>query len=326
MEYKDIIDMLPNSVELIYVDYRDSFDENMDIIQKCIHEGNTDAMYEEDYIDFHEQENYSVDEIITELTKDIAEKYNITEKEANDIVEEYEDEIRDEIYNRDKSDTVKQLFKNTSKQVMFYNTGYELEPDSWNWNKEEINGALKEVKEYLHIKTDKCDEDIKMMIIQASYGGELVIYFYDDVEDYIGIDEKFKTIVFKNPHIAIINTCNGSGDNSYLPGITIKLPLDIKNIFIDKIIKYNYSFEVCGMVNDWCKHTIVDFEEDECNVNLQENSLAKNIEQDHEYQKIFNSGKCSFGDTDMNRHRGVFYKNEFPCGWHCPHCGHFWID
>lgn len=45
-----------------------------------------------------------------------------------------------------------------------------------------------------------------------------------------------------------------------------------------------------------------------------------------EYDRVYKAGGCTLGDTDMRRHRDVYYRNVFPCGSVCPHCGQFWGD
>ena len=59
---------------------------------------------------------------------------------------------------------------------------------------------------------------------------------------------------------------------------------------------------------------------------IKESKNAARNAQDAEYKRIFKAGGCSAGDMDINRHRGVYYDNNFPCGNRCPHCGTFWID
>ena len=50
--------------------------------------------------------------------------------------------------------------------------------------------------------------------------------------------------------------------------------------------------------------------------------LHVNAELDREEQKI----EMDEREKRQELLRDVYYKNEIPCGWHCPHCGQFWID
>ena len=43
----EVLGLLPETTSLVYVDYRDSLDEHPTLLQKCIHDGNMDALYEE---------------------------------------------------------------------------------------------------------------------------------------------------------------------------------------------------------------------------------------------------------------------------------------
>ena len=59
---------------------------------------------------------------------------------------------------------------------------------------------------------------------------------------------------------------------------------------------------------------------------LKESKNVARMKREAELNKVFREGGCTRGDMDMSRHRDVTYVNEIPCGWHCPHCGTFWID
>jgi hypothetical protein len=265
---------------------------------------------------------YGMDYVLEELRKDIANKFEISEDEAEEILDQFDDEIKDTIYDRDKSTPVSDLLKNTGSQTMFYDTGYEIGPDSWSWSEAQIRLERMKIKNYLGIIGDNDNHNIDMMIREASYGGQLVVYFYDDVEDYI--EAKKKSIRFSNAYLAIINTGNGSGDHTRVQ-YPFTLPFEKQRIHLCKTIKYSYTFEVCGMYSSWCDGTGVTFV-DEQTKELETSQLANTLQRDAEYKKIFQSGKCSLGDMDIRRHRHTVYVNDFPCGRHCLDCGTFWID
>jgi hypothetical protein len=81
------------------------------------------------------------------------------------------------------------------------------------------------------------------------------------------------------------------------------------------------------MSQDWCKDTVATFSFDAAKGKKSASSpLAAEALQDRKYARIYRQGKCTFGDMDIRRHRNVYYRNDFPCGNKCPHCGTFWID
>ena len=143
LDWEEVKELIPNRVSLYYVDYRDSLDESTKVLQKCITNQNKDYLYEmihDWYIDGADIEHY-----LKELKSDIERKYNIDD--ADYIMDEYQDEIRDILYDRDDFDIIGDLMRKTSKIIMFYDTGYEMESESWNWNEKRIKQAKKQGKQ-----------------------------------------------------------------------------------------------------------------------------------------------------------------------------------
>lgn len=322
--WEEVKELLPKRTSLYYVDYNDSLDDHLDLLQECIENGEYDTLYsaiDDWYID---SPCYAFEYLDKELADDICRKFDIGD--AEEIMEEYEQEIRDEYYNRDDSDVLKDLLRNTGKQTMFYDTGIEIDSDSWQWNREKIAKTRNFIKKSLKIKCSKRQNRlIDTMLCQASYGGSLVIYFYDDVSDFIETTQN--TITFKNPVIAIIDTVNGSGDHCELGKVgEIEMPFNRERIRLCKTIKYSYTFSVCGMYSDWCEDTIVGLKDTVITKVLGESALSLKLQKDAKYSEVFKSGSCSFGDVDFNRHRNVIYRNDYPAGHTCKDCGTFWID
>lgn len=323
---EEIKELLPSRVSLYYVDYRDSLDDHHDIIQKCVSEGNKYALWEatDDWLEggSYESESYYKKELI----KDIARKYDIEEDEAEELLEEHEDFIRETIWDRDDSDVCKDLLRNTSEFVAHYDTGYYMESDSWGWPEKEVRAERQRIKKVLGIRNGLHNDAIEMMIRQASYGGNLLIFFNLDIEDFT--DESFtpNTIRFHNYHIGVIDHCNGSGDICEIQGETATLPFERANVWLEKSIKYNWTYSIAGMCRGWCDSTGVELLAKKSKKEINISPTAKHLAKEAEYNKTFKEGGCTFGDMDISRHRKTEYINEFPCGNHCSSCKTFWID
>ena len=324
LEWAEVKALIPDRVSLYYVDYRESLDECTDILQKCITNQNKDYLYEavdDWYVDGADL-NYYIDD----LKLDIGNKYNI--EDADDIIEEYKEEIKETLYDRDDSDIIGDLMRNTSKIIMFYDTGYEMESESWCWNEKRVKQERQRIKKHLGIpaKTDNWDNSFDLMIRQASYGGTLEIYFRDDIEDYLEIDKDFTKISFTNPTIGIINHSNGSGDQADFTGLTITLPLNTKNIFIDKEIKYSWTYQIAGMCRDAYDDCSVQFIKGKKKKEVPVSKNIAHMEREAKLNETYKKGDCTFGDMDISRHRNTEYINNYPCGTKCRSCGQFWID
>jgi hypothetical protein len=262
-----------------------------------------------------------------ELQDNVSDKFGLDEDEAGWLIEKYEDDIRDWLYKNDGSTPVDDLLSNTQAFSLFLDTGLEIDADSWSWTKSEQTRWLKKIKRKLRINTSQWDRAIRSMLQEASYGGQLVVYFYGKAEDVITDNEKdWESVSFTNPVIAVIHTGNGSGGDACLKGHAFSMPFVRKNLFIDKYFKYNYVSAVCGMNQDWCEDSKVMFSFEPAPGRKTKSKLAAGTLQDRKYAGIYKKGGCTFGDRDITRHRNVYYINDFPCGHKCPHCGTFWID
>lgn len=221
------------------------------------------------------------------------------------------------------------LMRNTPAQVFFYDTGMETEGETWAFSPAERRLAKYRIKKTLSIPDSRFDKNIYEMIDNASYGGRLVVYFNMDIDDLLELMAKnANRITFSNAAIAIIDNANGSGHDTELPKFTFSLPLKRENIFYEKAIHYNYTFSVCGMSSDWCDSTDVQTSFDPAleSVQIPVSPLNAAIDQQKQYDLTYRSGKCTFGDMDITRHRNIIYINDFPCGNKCTDCHTFWID
>lgn len=325
---EEILKFLPERTSLIYVDYRDSLDEHHDLIQECIHKGNFDALYESIDEWYRDAEWDGITEYINEIRTAIENHFDLTEFDAEEITDEYEDEIREAIYDRCDDNLLKDLLRNTSDPIAHYDTDYYMESGSWNWSDAEVRLERMKIKKFLQVKNSDHDHNIDMMIRQASYGGYLLIYFKMKVDDFINYEnseEQIKSIKFRNAHIGIIDHNEGSGDVTELKGHEFILPYNRENVFLEQTIKYNWTYSIAGMVRDWCDSTVYEFSTRDVG-EIEISSTNAHLKREEEYNETYRKGKCTAGDMDISRHRNVEYINNFPCGNKCKDCGTFWVD
>ena len=305
---EQITELLPEKTSLVYVDYRDSLDEHTDLIQKCVHANNFDALYEKEDEWYGESAYQSIKDYTKQLRKDLRAKYDLSKSEAKELIEEYEDAIKDVIYSRCNDDTIKDLLRNTSGPISHYDTAYEVESGSWQWSEAEVRLERIKIKNLLSIKKSDYDAGIDMMIRQASYGGNLLVFFKMDVEDFIRNeqDPEIKSIKFKNAHIGIIDHCNGSGDCMEIPNHEFVLPYNQKNVFLEESIKYNWTYSIAGMVRNWCESTVYEFGHDDVG-EVEVSTTNAHLEQEAKYNETYKEGGCTLGDMDITRHRNTSY-------------------
>jgi hypothetical protein len=325
---KQILKLLPAHISLCYVDYNDNLNDQIDLLQSCVMENSWDKLYGYVANALMDSEEESLLQYMKELQDNVSDKFGLDEENARKLIfETYGDNIRESLYEKDDSFPTGALLRNTRKFSLFMDTGLEIDADSWSWTKSEQTRWLKKIKRKLRINTSQWDRVIRSMLQNASYGGQLAVYFYGKVDSLITDGEKdWKSVSFTNPAVAIINTVNGSGGDTSLEGHTFSLPFVRDNLFIDKYFKYNYVSAVCDMNQDWCRDSKAVLSFEPVQGRKTKSLLAAGALQDRKYAEIFRKGGCTFGDRDITRHRDVYYVNNFPCGSKCPHCGTFWID
>ncbi len=316
---EQIIALLPETVSLYYVDYRDDLSERLNEVQDAIH-GDPEGL-DDIFMDWDTWE--AIKYVLDELKSDMQREFDIDENEAKELIDDFDDELRDAIYNRDDSTPLKDLIRNTGEQIFFYDTGAHIGGYT-----DDLKERIKDVKRALNIPQKNKDHDnyIEDMCCNAGYGGRLVVYFRDDLESWIHLDESKNIIHFSNDvHIAIIDNLNGSGGDTSI-SYSFSLPFNRKNLFLDKTISYSYTYDVCGMVGDWCRSTEVTLLNKKTKKKAKISTVNDHIEREKILDATYKSGKCTHGDIKFGRHRNVTYINNYPCGNKCLDCGTFWID
>lgn len=314
-----IIELLPKRVSLYYVDYRDDLSGSLDKVQAAIHGDPEDL--DSIFMDWDTWE--SVKYVLNELKSDIQTTFEIDEDEAQELMDEHEDAIRNEIYDRDDSTPLKDLLRNTGDQVFFYDIGMEIGGYT-----DDIKERIRDCKKGLKIpqREKGYDNQLHELCANASYGGRLVVYFSDSLDEWINLDEKMNAIEFsRGINVAIIDNMNGSGHNVEI-GHTFSVPFNRENLFLDKEVSYSYTYDVCGMSSDWCNSTEVTLLKRKTRKKAGKSSVNDHIEREKHLDEVYRKGGCTPLDMKYSRHRNIEYINNFPCGSKCKDCGTFWID
>lgn len=315
---------VPESVTLYYVDYCNNLDGHEKLQEQCIRQNSflpLDVQVQEWYL---EQEI----EILHEYLAEIKGKM-----QSDGKAEEYgkhEEDIEELLYERNDTDPSDDLIRNSSVTNMFYSLGVEIAGYAEGTNTREESYAIScnKIRRALKLKKGQFEEQLAELVDNATYGGELRIYFNAMFNKLITGDKEsdFKTIRFHGDVIvAIVDSHNGSGYHVELP-LDITLPFNRDNLFVDSQVHYSYANEICGMCNDWCDSTKWQTGMEPVKASIPKSTMSEHLEKEARYEKTFREGGCTFGDMNYSRHRDTFYINSFPCGNKCPHCGTFWID
>ncbi len=319
---------IPDYVEMYYVDYRDDLSDHIELLQECIDKNS----------------KYPIDEKIDEWWDYPEERYIETmrcqmERDGIEWDDDWIDEIRDALWDKDESDAVASLLENTGALTMFYSLGVEI--DGWHeafmcnpWRGESYAMAAYKIRRALGIKKgSKEAEIIQSLVNEAGDGGDLRIYFEAPLDDVLSRnweehDKDFKSIRFKGKvALALYNPGQGSGWYEEIE-IDREFPFVRANLALSDSERWpiESTFGLCG---DWLNGTAapqLSFDESKKRRKFSVASLVQDREREAEFERVFKAGGCTRGDMNYSRHRDVAYRNDIPCGSVCPHCGTFWID
>ena len=112
MEFIESI--MDENYTLVWVDYRESFDESRDLLQKCLEKQSCEDLWSKVEEWYNDAEWEATQEIIKELKNHCIDFYDFEEDKVEAFFDEHDDEIRDEIRERDDSTMVNDLIKNTN--------------------------------------------------------------------------------------------------------------------------------------------------------------------------------------------------------------------
>lgn len=301
----------PRGIDLYYVDYSDSLDGNTQAIMEFVREGYSQTLDESIF-------DYDLSYVWEEIERNYLHSLG---GDVDELSDDLRDFIREWCYEHDNSNYAKDLLRNTDRQLLFIDTGIEAYENCEN---------LAELKRRFG-KTEAQKHAIEWITKEQMYHSTISFYFYVDIADVVEAvhltDGEYITI----DGAMIGNVTRGNGSNWLSDDDVFKLVIPkkafIENVYADKEEGTGYGWHsICG---DWNR--------DGAEVNSSktkkhgylyiegETSLAQL--QEREYDKKWKeTGTCTFGDMNINRHKDTPYENNVPCGNRCTACGTFWID
>ena len=95
MEFIESI--MDENYTLVWVDYRESFDENRDLLQKCLEKQGCEDLWSKVEDWYEDTEEQATQEIIKGLKSHCIDFHDFEEDEVEAFFEEYDDEIREDI-------------------------------------------------------------------------------------------------------------------------------------------------------------------------------------------------------------------------------------
>lgn len=315
---------LPDYVSLYCVDYRNDLHNSRDgmkLMSQCLSNNNLYPLSEIVFDVWDNPEGYYIDEM-----------QDAMEADGIEWDDEWIGDIREALWDKDESDPVSDLLRNTGDIIMYYDLCDEY-GDAWCKSSDEIDDDVAAICGTLNIplSDSKRVRLVRDILVNCCGMGGLRIYFRCPLKDAISGDEyaedkeDFKTIKFKgNYTVSIHNPIEGSGWSEEIE-LDCNFEFNRANLQLaDYGDRYTWrDVYGCDPEGD---APIFSMEESESALPVKESEANAAAKREEEYDRVFKAGGCTFGDMKYTRHRDVYYRNDFPCGHICPHCGTFWID
>lgn len=309
MDLQTLIDKLPTTIELCYVDYNDKLHSAESIRQVM-------------WWEFDATHYWYTREIVDQIIMDT---YTEEEQEFLRENEEIRQAISDEIYSRDTSDPSRQLAKNTNTWFR-YDLDIEI-PDLDYMSKSEYNKLIRQLTKRFSRFWYK-ENHIRNMVANAPYWWQLYMLWYGSVSDIVydkHFGQKYATIWWE---LICFDANNWSWRGTeQLVYVTVQRNED--NLILDDLdTGYWYATDLCGLCPsyyDWdisFHKTATSY----LKTNKWKSQATIHREEQEKFEDVYRKWWCSFEDSKMSRHRNVKYINNYPCGWKCENCWRFWID
>lgn len=241
------IDELPEKTHLIYVDYRDSLTEE----QVRFHLAGDDESLWESLSEFEsEAQHYGIKSCLDDVLDDDEER-----EALRDDAHAWE-RFCEECINRDESDAMRDLIRNTSDPMVKYSLKHEVDPGSWSWPHDAIEESARAVAEAAGIDFATNHAALRILVIEASYGGSLHVLHRSDLADLDGA----KRAIFTDPFLLIHDTMNGSGHMEQIKGeVSVEIDEDTMRLDAGRM---SWSDDIAGIVHSACE-TPVKFEKED---------------------------------------------------------------
>lgn len=205
---------MQNTYQLIWVDVRDNLDERHALIQKCLQEKSEVPLWEEIFTGYEEAELQALDEIFARLKVECL-KEGFDYREVDEFFERHEDKIKELIRERDDSDLMGDLIRQTDdipvRVEMLSN--YDCINSHWL----ESSGYSYE-SSYFGDMIDALNlNPVKVKEIMESQGENLVGEFPDKMS------RNGKELVsYEDFYQELLNTCCGANLLTYLAKINLQ--------------------------------------------------------------------------------------------------------
>ena len=224
--------LMDKNYTLSWVDYNDNLDNCRDTIQKCLEERSCESLWEKVDGGIHEAEWEAVRAIATELLDECITCYGFDEEAVEQFFNEHEDEISEEIYSRNDSDTLEELLKNTDDIPVRVEMLSNYDCINSNWL--ESHEGYRYRESYFGDMIDALNLNparVKRMLVEKGYtvNDEFPDKKYRDGKEQVSYEQFYREL---------INSCCGANLLTYIGKVSLQELYDtgfsLKEVIIPK--------------------------------------------------------------------------------------------
>ena len=208
--------LMDKSYTLVWVDYNDNLDNCRDTIQKCLEERSCESLWEKVDEWYGDAEWEAVREIVSKLKDECICFHDFGEEKVDKFFQEHEDEIREEIYDRNDSDTLKELLKNTDDIPVRIEMLSNYDCINSNWLESQEGYRYKEsyfgdMIDALNLNPAK----VKKMLVEKGYTvfGRFPDKKYRDGKEQVSYEQFYHEL---------INSCCGANLLTYIGKVSLQ--------------------------------------------------------------------------------------------------------
>lgn len=230
--------LMEDSHTLAWVDYRDNFNADYTLIQKCLNEKSPESLWENIDGWYNDSAWDAAKGIMEKLKEECILFHDFDEEEVETFFGEHDDEIRNEIYARDDSDVLTDLIKHTDDIPVRVEMLSDYDCINSNWF--ESQGGYRYEKSYFGDMVDALNLNparVKKMLVEKGYTAH---GRFPDRKSRYGKEQ----VSYEHFYQELINSCCGANLLTYIGKVSLKDLYDIGFSFKEVIIpKGNY----CGI-------------------------------------------------------------------------------
>lgn len=209
--------LMEPSYTLVWIDYRDNFDNSLDIVQECLDKKNSEGLCEL-ICDWYNDGTLweTVLGILTKLKNECVAVHDFDREYVETFFEEHENDITYEIYNRNTPDILNELIKNTDDIPIRVEMMSNYDCINSNWL--ESQGGYRYEESYFGDMIDALNLNparVKKTLVEKGYTvyGRFPDKKYRDGKEQVSYEQFYQEL---------INSCCGANLLTYIGKVSLK--------------------------------------------------------------------------------------------------------